>query len=270
MNRSRLHLLAILASFSMLVLVISGAVITSSAQAHPSQPGLLTIHSALAIAIALLITGLVVALARISPPRLTWFGCITLVALLFEILMADLLKATSGPFTGTLHATLAAFLVAALSAMALVTSPSWQRDPDLVQDYGWPSLKSLSTVASFLVAVQVGFGAGIRHSAVGVLPHLLGALVVALLLMLVGVFVLNQFPKHAALRPAAIALMAVTGIQVFLGLTVFLMRMMNVTGTKAWLLFSLAHVTTGSLTFAASIVLAIEIRRDVRPREAAQ
>jgi len=90
--------------------------------------------------------------------------------------------------------------------------------------------------------------------------------VVALLIMIVGAFAMNQFPKHPKLRPAAIVLMVVTGIQVFLGMAAFLFRMMNLTATTAWLAISVAHVATGSLTFAASVVFAIEIRRNVLPR----
>jgi heme A synthase len=101
------------------------------------------------------------------------------------------------------------------------------------------------------------------------MPHLLGALVVALLIMIVGAFAMNQFPKHPTLRPAAIALMVITGIQVFLGMAAFMFRMMNITATTTWLGISVAHVVTGSLTFAASVVFAVEIRRNVRPREVA-
>jgi len=259
MSRSRLHLFSTLGAFSMLVLVMSGAAVTSSHDAGLTW--LPAVHVAVGIAVTLLNIGVAIAFSR--------SGWIAAVALLFEIFLGYSLKA-SGPVAGTLHAALAAFLVAALSAIALVTSRSWEGDPVLVQDYGWPSLKFLSTAASFLVAVQVGFGAGIRHSAVGVMPHLLGALIVAILIMIVGVFTTNQFPKHPTLRPAAIALMVITGIQVFLGMTAFLMRMMNVTTTTTWLAISVAHVATGSMTFAGSVMLAIEIRRNVRPREASQ
>jgi hypothetical protein len=246
-----------LGAISMLVLVMSGAALTSSRD-HSRWPGLLTVHVAVAIASALLTLGVAIAFSR--------FGWIVLCALLLEIGLGYPLKAT-GPVAGTLHAVLGTLLVAALSAVALVTSRSWQRDPELVQDYGWPSLKSLSTTASFLVAVQVAFGAGIRHSELGVMPHLLGALVVALLIMIVGAFAMNQFPKHPTLRPAAIALMVITGIQVFLGMAAFFFRMMNITATTTWLGISVAHVATGSLTLAASVVFAVEIRRNVRPRE---
>ena len=240
----------------MFVLVMSGAALTSSRD-HSRWPWLLTVHVAVVIAGALLTIGVAISFSR--------FGGMVLCVLLAEILLGYPLKAT-GAVTGTLHAVLGAFLFAALAAIALVTSKSWQRDPDLVQDYGWPSLKSLSTAASFLVAVQVGFGAGIRHSELGVMPHLVGALVVALLIMIVGAFAMNQFPKHPTLRPAAIALMVITGLQVFLGMAAFMFRMMNFTATPTWLGISVAHVATGSLTFAASVVFAVEIRRSVLPR----
>jgi hypothetical protein len=60
--------------------------------------------------------------------------------------------------------------------------------------------------------------------------------------------------------------MVVTGVQVFFGMAAFLFRMMNVTATTAGLAISVTHVTTGSLTFAASVVFALEIRRNVLPR----
>lgn len=260
----------------MLVLVASGAAITSSHD-HERRVWLLIVHGALAIAVGLLTIGLVIAFsrftrpdpARFARPDIARIGWIVLVALLFEIWLGYLLKASAGPVAGILHAAFAAFLVATLSAVSLLTSRSSQRDPDLVQDSGRPSLRFLSAAASFLVAVQVVLGAGIRHNAVGVIPHLLGAIVTAVLLMIVGVFATSQFPKHPTLRPIAVRLLVTTGVQAFLGMFTFLLRMFNATGTTAWLVISVAHVVTGSLTFAASVVLAIEIRRNMGDTAAA-
>jgi hypothetical protein len=256
MRRSRINLLSISAALSILILVMTGAAVTSS-HGQARMAWLTTLHTGIAIAAALLMIGLAIAVKRLS-----W---IVPLALVPEMLLGYF---PAGPVTGALHAILAAFLFAAVSAIALATSPSWQRDPESVQDHGWPSLKSLSAIASFLVAVQVGFGASLRHGAIGVMPHLLGALLVALFIVIVGVFTTNQFPKHPALRPLAVTLLVITGVQVFLGMTVFLMRMMNLATSMAWIGISVAHVATGSLTFAFSVLLAIEIRRDVRPRAA--
>jgi hypothetical protein len=249
----RLHLYARFVAFCTLLLLISGAVVTSSRD-QPRQVLLQSVHSVAGVAGTLLIAGLFIG-ARASFPRAAG------ITLAIAVADAGLGARPSGPVVGTLHAGLGALLFASVAAIVLFTSPPWQRDPDLVQDYGWPSLRFLSAAAALLVAVQIGFGAGFRHSVVGVMPHLLGALVVALFIMIVGAFVTHQFPTHATLRPMAVAFMSITGVQVFLGMTAFLMRLMQVDRLPWFLAISAAHVATGSVTFAISVMLAIEIRR---------
>lgn len=298
MQRSRVHLYALLAAFCTLLLVATGAAVTSSRnQAKPSIDSLTlfeNLHSAVAVADTLLSLGLAIWLSLAE--KRAWLirlGWITFAACVIEGWLGWLTRGphassglgigglwigglaagglvTGGPATrgpATLHACLAALLFVAFASIALGTSRAWNRDPELVQDYGWPSLRSLSAAAAVLVAVQIGFGAAFRHNVVSVMPHLLGALVVALFVMIVGAFVTNQFPKHASLRPMAIALMVITGTQVFLGMAAFLMGMMETAASTAFLVIGVAHVSTGSLTFAASVMLAIEVRRNVRPRD---
>jgi len=100
------------------------------------------------------------------------------------------------------------------------------------------------------------------------MPHLLGALVVVLFIVIVGSFVTTQFPKHASLRPRAVAFMVIAAIQVFLGMAAFLLRLMPLSGTLLFLGISVAHVATGSLTLAVSVMLALEVRRCVLPKAA--
>src|SRR5258706_2566685 len=154
MSRSGLHLLSILGAFSILVLVMSGAALTSS-HAHSTWTWLLTVHVAVAIAATLLTLGLAVALSRFAQPDLAKqhvarFGWIILVALQLEIVVGYPRKTSTGPVAGTLHAALASFLFAALSAIDRLTSRSWQRNPDPWQSYAWPALKCLSTAPSLL------------------------------------------------------------------------------------------------------------------------
>jgi hypothetical protein len=252
MKRSRLHWYAVFVAVCTLLVVMSGAAVTSSHD-QPREGVLENVHLVVAGVDILLIVGLC------TWRRAGWS--------VLAVLAADAgLGKFHGPVAGTLHAGLAALLFASVAAMVLLTSPSWQREAELVQDYGWPSLRSLSAAAAFLVAVQVGFGAGFRHSAVGVMPHLLGALVVTLFIVIVGAFVTHQFPKHASLRPMAVWFMTITGIQAFLGMTAFLVRMMGTPGSLVFLGISVAHVATGNLTFAVSVMLAMEIRRSVAAR----
>lgn len=247
LRRSRLHLYAVCVAICTILVTMSGAAVTSSRGVFQN------LHIATGVVDSVLVAGLCIWHRR---------GWSVLALIVAEAGFGRF----QGPVGGTLHACLGALLVAGISTIALSTSNSWQSEPEQVQDYGWPSLRFLSSAAAVLITVQVAFGAGFRHSAVSVLPHLLGAMVVALFIMIVGAFVSTQFPKHKSLRPMAVAFMTITGIQLFLGMTAFLMRLMNMAGTKAFLAISVAHVATGSLLLVVSVMLALEIRRCVLPR----
>src|SRR5204863_1638828 len=151
-------------------------------------------------------------------------------------------------------------------AIAVLTSKKWQEGPEPVQDYGWPSLRTLAILTPVLVLVQIALGAGFRHRAFGLLPHVIGAMLVPLVILLTGIFVLQQFPKHRSLRPAAVALLSISGVQVFLGVIAYIARINAAEYPLAMVLTTVAHVATGGLTLAASVVLAIQIRRNVRVR----
>jgi heme A synthase len=151
-------------------------------------------------------------------------------------------------------------------AIAVFTSRNWQQGPDPVEDYGWPSLRSLAVLTPVLILVQIGLGAGFRHRAFGLMPHVIGAMLVPLVILLTAIFVLNQFPKHRALRHAAVGLLTITLVQIFLGIAAYVARLNAAEYPLAMVLTTVAHVATGGLTLAASVVLAIQIRRNVHAR----
>jgi heme A synthase len=80
------------------------------------------------------------------------------------------------------------------------------------------------------------------------------------------VFVLNQFPEHGTLKPAAITLLLATFVQVFLGVTAYVLGEQPATPKLPMILITVAHVAIGAITLASSIVLAIQVRRNVRAR----
>src|SRR5438105_4253681 len=108
----QLHLYARFVGFCTLLLLISGAVVTSSREFH-------ILHTAAGVAGTLLIVGLFVT-ARTNFPRAAW----TMLAI--AIADAGLGARPSGPVVGTLHAGIAALLFASVASMVLCTSPSWQ------------------------------------------------------------------------------------------------------------------------------------------------
>jgi len=173
--------------------------------------------------------------------------------------------AALSPWAGTAHAVQAQLFFAGAVAMVVCTSPGWQRAPELVEDYGWPSLRSLAISTPVVLLLQVFLGAALRHRAMGALSHIGFAMVAALWVMFKCICVIQQFPKHRALRPLANALLAVTFTQVFLGIGSFTLRTMDVTG-PAVAATTAAHVATGAITLAVAVALSIHIRRNVMPK----
>ena len=145
-------------------------------------------------------------------------------------------------------------------------SPAWSRGPEQVSDYGWPSMRSLAILTPILVLVQISLGACFRQNALTLLPHVLGAMFVALVILLESIFVLQQFAGHRALRPVAKTLLGVAFGQVFLGITALTMKSMADDTAMPVITTVAAHVSGGAMTLASTIVLSILIRRNVQPR----
>ena len=48
-------------------------------------------------------------------------------------------------------------------AIAIFTSKSFVVGPQMVDDHGWPSLRTIAIATPIFVLVQVALGAGFRH-----------------------------------------------------------------------------------------------------------
>jgi len=161
-----------------------------------------------------------------------------------------------------LHAFLAPMLLALLVAIATGTSKSWQHPPVCLPDKGWPSLRGVARNTLILVVIQVALGALFRYDVIGVMTHIIGALVVAVFILTLVVLV-TMMPEHPTLRPAAITLGVVIFVQIFLGLTVVSMGSAKTNQTVA-LVFGVAHVVLGAITLATTLVVTLETWRCVR------
>jgi cytochrome c oxidase assembly protein subunit 15 len=223
-------------------------------------------HRMVGALVGLLTIGLALWIAR-SDPR-AWMrklGWIALAAVVVQGLLGGLtVKLLLPPAVSITHACMAQLFFSAIVAITLFSSHSWNSGPKLVDDQGWPPLRALAVLAPVFTLAQIALGAGFRHRAIGLMPHVIGAIAVAAILLLVAVFVLHQFPEHQALRKSAMSLLILTFVQVMLGVAAYLTRFDAAQQPLAMVLATVAHVATGALTLAASIVLAIQIRRNVR------
>ena len=166
------------------------------------------------------------------------------------------------------HACLAQLFFSTTVAIAMFTSPAWKRGPQLVADSGTPSLRTLGLAAPIVVLAQLALGAAYRHKAIDLIPHVVGALVVTAVILYVGIVVLTQHGSHRALCTAAYALLAIALVQVFLGIAAYMSRISTsdaVQPMPVMVVFTVLHVAAGASTMAASVALAIQVFRNVRP-----
>ena len=165
------------------------------------------------------------------------------------------------------HACLAQLFFSMIVSLALVTSPSWRRQQEdrlrPLADSGVLSLGRLTVAVNVAIFLQLMLGAAFRHKGVGIIPHLIGAVVVSLLVIWV---VVRVAAKHSARREVlgwALALNGLLVVQLILGAAAYWIR--HVTEAAAqplppMVILTVAHLVVGALLLASSIVLTIQVR----------
>ena len=104
-------------------------------------------------------------------------------------------------------------------------------------------------------------GALYRHQILGVMPHMLGAMVVAILALIVSMILIQHFGDQPQLKSSASALIAVVLAQACLGIAAFLMLLLGAGNTSAFIWLTTGHVCVGSLAFATSVVAGMQAHR---------
>ena len=170
------------------------------------------------------------------------------------------------PAVSTAHAAVAQTFFCIAIAIAVFTGRRWVEEvPQPVSDDGHPTLLTLSLLSIFILYVQLILGSMFRHHGMPWWPHVLNAVVVALLLTWTGVRAILQFPRIDAIRRPAVLLLFLLVIQLCLGFAAFLTRV--VWGPDApqpelsMVLSTVAHVAVGALLLATTAVLALQVWR---------
>ncbi len=262
-DRPWLHRYATFAAVCALVAIAAGAVVTSLERpiatnaAVSINPAFEFWHSIAGGIAVVLVLGLALGFRG-------QFGWIALMAGLVDAALGARAITNALPqLSGILHAVLAQVFFGAIVAIAVMTSASWKRGPEPIEDTWRPSTRSLAVAVPAIILLQTALGAAYRYRTLGVIWHILNAMIVLLLVLIVAVFLIRQFPQHPTLRSAAVTLAVITSIQVMLGFTAFMMLILFPETSLAVVITSVLHVTTGALTFGAGLALAILIRYNV-------
>ena len=274
-----LHTYARWTAVATFLLLIAGALVTptGSGLAVPDWPlsygmwfppmvgGILYEHGhrMVAAVVGMMIFVLAVWLWKAEPRR--WVRRLGYTALAMVIVQALLGGATVllllPPEISIAHACLGQAVFCLLVCLASCTSPAWVDRPVRVEDRRGVSARTAALVVSILAALQLFLGAVIRHSGHAVFIHMGGALV----LLAAVAWLVGQSARLRRRVPAvwyfAWRLLGLVGIQIVLGLLVFLHR-----GSVA---LRTSHVAIGALVLAQAVVLAWEMFRHVSPAHVA-
>jgi len=128
-------------------------------------------------------------------------------------------------------------------------------------------LRPLAVAIPPVVFLQITLGAAYRHDITSVMPHMAIAMGVAFVALICSSVVLQHFPRPAVMRHSAVALISLVLTQVCLGIGAFVMLVLNSAGTLYFVAVTVAHVLIGASTLAASIVMAMQVRRSVLPKQ---
>lgn len=280
-----LHRFAVLLAICTLFLVVAGASVTSN-QAGLSVPdwplsygqvmpemrdGVFYEHGHRMIAsfVGFLTIILAVWIWKVEDRRwLKWLGLAALAGVILQGLLGGMtVLFLLPPAISIAHACLAQIFFSTTIALALFTSPGWRGEPLAVDDAGWPSMRSLAMLMPLLVLAQIALGAGYRHRVFGIMPHVLGAIVVGTMLLAFAVFVLVQYQEHSSLRGTAWSLAGITFVQLLLGVMAFMARVSSLDALQpsaTTVVSTVAHVGGGALTVGATVALSLQIFRHVR------
>jgi cytochrome c oxidase assembly protein subunit 15 len=285
-----LHWLAIFLAFLIVILLVAGALVTSN-EAGDSVPdwplsfGRWLIHSDNFIAnvryeyshrfIAGVVgfTTFLFALCMWFAEGRKWMKRLALLAFFGVLAQAAIgglrvLFPAYKPQIAVPHALIAQSFFGLIIALAVFTSRGWFAKHELKEDTGSPALRTLAPIVIGAVLIQLVLGAGFRHGAWGVLPHVLGAIVVAALIIWIASAVLIRHRDRYLRRPAVSALILVL-VQIALGIFAYYARVASKSEPQPlepMISLTASHVVVGALTLAALIVLTLRCFRILIPQ----
>lgn len=162
------------------------------------------------------------------------------------------------------HASLAQVFFCLTVSLAVFTGRAWRRQEGKREDTGKPPLFQLSVATTLAVFAQLILGAAYRHSALGILPHLVGAVVVAYFAIRTGKRVRQRHAAQVGLRRPALGLEALVLVQFLLGTAAYLSRLATADASQPLLpmvVLTVAHLAVGALLLATSVVLTLHSHR---------
>jgi heme a synthase len=280
-----LHRYAVLTASCTFVLLIAGALVTSndaglSIPDWPLAYGSLTppmvggiryefTHRVIATSVGLLTIGLAAWLWKAEKrPWMRWLGLAALGGVIAQGILGGMtVRMFQPPAVSAAHATLAQLFFSTVVAIAVFTSSWWNGAVAEIDDPGAPRVRSLVIWTLAAVFLQLILGAAFRHKAFGIIPHLIGAVIVTILIFMTAGALKRRFANVPALRACARYLHILIGVQLLLGGGAYWSRLYSSRFPQpiaAMVALTVVHTVTGALVLATTLVTALISYRMLR------
>jgi heme a synthase len=249
------------------VLLIAGALVTSndaglSIPDWPLAYGSLTppmvggiryefTHRVIATCVGLLTIGLAVWLWRTEKRSwMRWLGLAALGGVIAQGILGGMtVRMFQPPPVSAAHATLAQLFFSTVVAIAVFTSSWWNGALPEIDDPGTPRVRTL--------VLQLILGAAFRHKGFGIIPHLVGAVIVTILIFMTAGALKKRFANEPALLSCARYLHILIGVQLLLGAGAYWSRLYGARFPQpigVMVALTVVHTVTGALVLAVTLV----------------
>ena len=283
-NRA-LHQYAVFTASCTFVLLIAGALVTSndaglSIPDWPLAYGSLTppmvggiryefTHRVIATCVGLLTIGLAAWLWRTEKRSwMRWLGLAALGGVIAQGILGGMtVRMFQPPSVSAAHATLAQLFFSTVVAIAVFTSPWWNNSLAEIDDPGSPRVRTLLLWTLVAVFLQLILGAAFRHKGFGIIPHLIGAVIVTILIFMTAGALKRRFADVPTLRNCARYLHILIGVQLLLGAGAYWSRLYSARFPQpigVMVALTVVHTVTGALVLAVTLMTALISHRMLR------
>jgi cytochrome c oxidase assembly protein subunit 15 len=160
------------------------------------------------------------------------------------------------------HACLAQIFFCTITALAVFTSRHWQEKQGLLAAQDYPPLRRHALVTTGMILVQLLLGAAFRHKGLGIIPHMVGALLVTLMVGWMVIAILRRYGSESYLTRPAMLLSILVLVQLFLGIAAFIARIVSANDPQPlnpMIALTVAHVAGGALTLVLQWILTLRM-----------
>jgi cytochrome c oxidase assembly protein subunit 15 len=197
-----------------------------------------------------------------------WLGSAALGGVIAQGILGGMtVRMFQPPPVSAAHATLAQLFFSTVVAIAVFTSSRWNGTLSEIDDPGSPRIRTLVVWTLVAVFLQLILGAAFRHKGFGIIPHLIGAVIVTILIFMTAGALKRRFPDVPALRSCARYLHILIGVQLLLGAGAYWSRLYSARFPQPivpMVALTVVHTVTGALVLAVTLVTALLSYRMLR------